>query len=429
MVLSLALVTWPSGHRKLRISIERNSNLGTQMNSVLKRAARVFLLPGFWWLGAGTLLLVCSTGGSFCVADELVLRAEGIGSPKILTGTILVEAQDKSLLFQADDGRLWILKAEQVDSSSRSDEPVKPLSQREQQERLEKELPGFRFHQTDHFLIAYNTERSYAIWIGGLYEQLYKGFTGYWERKRKFKLDDPVFPLVIVVFSSFDEYKVHVKRELGQDPGSMVAYYNLMTNRVTLYDLTTGFQGAGSKPDNDRRISEILANPNALPMVATVVHEGTHQLMFNMGMQTRLADTPLWVNEGLAMFFETPDLNNPKGWRTIGQINPLRLLNFREALPQRATGGESLKRLLTSDLDFRDPNTGLSRYAEAWALNYFLLNKYGKEYVAYLERLRTKQPLVADTAETKLADFQAVFKVDWEEFDREFLEYISKLRD
>jgi hypothetical protein len=58
-----------------------------------------------------------------------------------------------------------------------------------------------------------------------------------------------------------------------------------------------------------------------------------------------------------------------------------------------------------------------------------LLNKYGKEYVAYLERLRTKQPLVADSAETKLADFQAVFKVDWEEFDREFLEYIAKLRD
>ncbi|MFM7563172.1 MAG: hypothetical protein ACKO81_09085, partial [Planctomycetota bacterium] len=95
---------------------------------------------------------------SFCVADELVLRAEGSGSARTLTGTILVEAQDKSLLFQADDGRLWILKAEQVESSSRSDEPVKPISQREQQERLEKELPGFRFHQTDHFLIAYNTE-------------------------------------------------------------------------------------------------------------------------------------------------------------------------------------------------------------------------------------------------------------------------------
>lgn len=399
------------------------------MNSLLIRDARVLFASNAFCFGALVFLLLLFLNWNSCVADELVLRAEANGAPKTLLGTILVEAQDKSLLFQADDGRLWILKAEQIVSQSQSDEPVKPITQRQQQERLEKEFPDFRFHQTDHFLIAYNTERSYATWLGGLYEQLYKGFTGYWERKRKFKLDDPVFPLVIVVFSSFEEYKAHVKRELGQDPGSMVAYYNLMTNRVTLYDLTTGFQGAGNKPDNDRRISEILANPNALPMVATVVHEGTHQLMFNMGMQTRLADTPLWVNEGLAMFFETPDLNNPKGWRTIGQINPLRLANFREALPQRAVGGESLKRLMTSDLDFRDPNTGLSRYAEAWALNYFLLNKYGKEYVAYLERLRTKKPLITDTAENKLADFQEVFKVDWEEFDREFLEYIAKLRD
>lgn len=399
------------------------------MNSPPLGALRVFLAKNSFWFAHIVFALWLCLSGTASEADEIVLRAEKDGASKTLLGTILVEAQDKSILFQADDGRLWILKAEQITSQTRSDEPVKPITQREQQERLEKEFPDFRFHQTDHFLIAYNTERSYATWLGGLYEQLYKGFTGYWERKRKFKLDDPVFPLVIVVFSSFEEYKAHVKRELGQDPGAMVAYYNLMTNRVTLYDLTTGFQAAGSKPDNDRRISEILANPNALPMVATVVHEGTHQLMFNMGMQTRLADTPLWVNEGLAMFFETPDLNNPKGWRTIGQINPLRLANFREALPQRASGGESLKRLMTSDLDFRDPNTGLARYAEAWALNYFLLNKYGKEYVAYLERLRTKQPLITDSAEDKLADFQEVFKVDWEEFDREFLEYIAKLRD
>lgn len=375
------------------------------------------------------LLMICMTPARASWGDEVRIRGEGKEGEQVLAGMILLEAKDESLLFQTDDGRLWIFKPEQVLSKERSDQPVAPITQREQQRRLEQELPGFRFHTTDHFLIAYNTERAYAQWLGGLYEQLYKGFTGYWERKRKFPLDDLKFPLVIVVYSSFEEYKVHVKRELGQDPGSMVAYYNLMTNRVTLYDLTTGFQGAGAKPDNDRRIYEILASPNALPMVATVVHEGTHQLMFNLGMQTRLADTPLWVNEGLAMFFETPDLNNPKGWRTIGQINPLRLANFREWLPRRATGGESLKKLMTGDLEFRDPTTGLARYAEAWALNYFLLNKYGKQYVAYLERLRDKRPLGVDTPEEKLADFQAAFQIDWPEFDREFLDYISKLRN
>lgn len=362
-------------------------------------------------------------------ADELVIRPAAGEATLSLNGNVLVEAEDRSLLFQADDGRLWILKAEQIISRESSATKVEPISQREQQRRLESELPGFRFHVTDHFIIAYNTERAYAQWLGGLYEQLYRGFTGYWERKRKFKLDDPDFPLVVIVFASFEEYQAHVRRELGQDPGAMVAYYNLMTNRVTLYDLTTGFQGGVGKPDSDRRIQEILANPNALPMVATVVHEGTHQLMFNMGMQTRLADTPLWVNEGLAMFFETPDLNNPKGWRTIGQVNRVRLLSFREYLPQRAGGGESLRLLLTDDLAFRDPKLSLSRYAEAWALNYFLLNKYSKEYVAYLEQLRGKLPLRMDQAETRVAEFEAALGKRLADLDEEFIEYLQKLRD
>ncbi len=379
-------------------------------------------------VGLCLLGLLGGVAGS-CWGDEVVIRQSAGESPQTLKGTIQVEAQDESLLFLGEDGRLWVLKAEQIISRERSVEPVPPLTLRQQQEKLEEELPGFRFHVTDHFIIAYNTERAYAQWLGGLYEQLYKGFTGYWERKRKFKLDDPQFPLVVVVYASFEEYTAHVRRELGQDPGSMVAYYNLMTNRVTLYDLTTGFQRVGAKPDNDRRISEILANPNALPMVATVVHEGTHQLMFNMGMQTRLADTPLWVNEGLAMFFETPDLNNPKGWRTVGQINPLRLANFRETLPQRASGGTSLKTLLTEDLEFRDPATGLGRYAEAWALNYFLLNKYGKEYVSYLEKLRTKQPLVVDSPEIRLEEFETALGVSLAELDQEFLDYMRKLKD
>lgn len=402
----------------------RLSNLGVRTTGDAANRHRRWSVRAASWL----VWLLCLEAGTGW-GDELVIRPAAGEATLSLSGNVLVEAEDKSLLFQAEDGRLWILKAEQVISRERNSESVAPISQREQQRRLETELPGFRFHVTDHFIIAYNTERAYAQWLGGLYEQLYRGFTGYWERKRKFRLDEPGFPLVVVVFSSFEEYQAHVRRELGQDPGAMVAYYNLMTNRVTLYDLTTGFQGAGSKPDNDRRIQEILANPNALPMVATVVHEGTHQLMFNMGMQTRLADTPLWVNEGLAMFFETPDLNNPKGWRTIGQVNRVRLLAFRENLPQRVGGGESLRVLLTDDLAFRDPKLSLARYAEAWALNYFLLNRYSKEYVAYLERLRGKLPLRVDEAETRVAEFEAALGKRLVDLDAEFVEYMQKLRE
>ena len=34
--------------------------------------------------------------------------------------------------------------------------------------------------------------------------------------------------------------------------------------------------------------------------VATIIHEATHQLAYNSGMQRRYADNPMWVSEGLA---------------------------------------------------------------------------------------------------------------------------------
>ena len=359
--------------------------------------------------------------------DEVIFRLQEI--ERRLQGRIVVEAQDSSLLFEASDGRLWIIKADQLVNKTDNDEVAPSLTAAEMEKQLLGELPeGFKVHSTDHFIIAYNTEKSYAKWLGGVYEQLFKGFSQYWERKRKFELDEPKFPLVVIVFSSFEEYSAQVKRELEQDPGSMVAYYNLMTNRVIMFDLTSNFRSAGNALDTDRKIYEILANPNALPMVATVVHEGTHQLMFNMGMQTRFADTPLWVNEGLAMFFETPDMDSPKGWRTIGQVNPLRLANFRQQLGSRVGGGESLKALLTNDMEFRDPQKTLALYAEAWALNYFLLTKHSKEYVAYLKVLSEKKPLMTDTPEQRLKDFETAIGLDLRTLDAEFIEYVQKLR-
>lgn len=384
---------------------------------------------GKLWLVGAWLSLSLGIASLSARADELLIQKSSDSAPRRLVGTILEEAQDQSLLFESVDGRLWILQATEVLERASQTTPVQSLTPAEYEQQLLSEFDGFQVLSTDHFLIVYNTERAFAQWLGGLYEQLFKGFSNYWERKRKFELHDPKFPLVIVAYASFEEYSAHVQRELGQAPRSMVAYYNLLTNRVTLYDLTAGFRSSAQMLDNDRKIYEILANPNALPMVATVVHEGTHQLMFNMGMQTRMSDTPLWVNEGLAMFFETPDLKNPKGWRTIGQINALRLGNFRESLASRVGGGEALKDLLTNDAAFRDPQRLLGQYAEAWAWNYFLLNKYGKEYVNYLKTLQAKRPLRVDSPEQRLADFQTAFQIDWAQLDREFLEYVQKLRD
>lgn len=361
---------------------------------------------------------------SATIADEVTIKKNG--EEQTLIGKVVVEAQDGGLLFQTRDSALWVIEADQVVSKSQDDGAIEPLTADELGESLLAELPdGFRIYTTEHFVIAYQTEKVYARWVGGLYERLFKGFEKYWESKKKLELEQPQFPLVAIVFGSRAEYARYVQRELGTDPGTMVAYYNLMTNRVAMYDLTADQVQPGTTISNDRRVNQILSSPNSLPMVATVIHEGTHQLMFNRGMQTRFSDTPLWLNEGLAMYFETPDMKSSRGWRAIGRVNPLRFGQFRQDLQTRAPN--ALTELISHDKRFADAQHSGAAYAESWALNYYLLNRRSDEYVAYLKFMAKKRPLEYDTPEQRLSDFKQFFGEDLNALDREFVGYMLRL--
>lgn len=337
-----------------------------------------------------------------------------------IEGEVLIEAQDESILFQQRDGQLLILKAEEIETKEIVEEPTEPFTPKEMGERLLQELPdGFRIHNAGQYVIAYQTEYQYAKWIGGLYEKrLHKAYKTFW-KKKKFKLESPEFPFVAIVFKSKEEYTRYVQRELGEEPGSMVAYYNLMTNRVAMYDLTAGLD-AGSRP-----IHEVLQDPRAIPMVATIIHEGTHQLVFNTGMQTRLAESPLWMNEGLSIYFETPNLNNKNGWRLPGLLNHDRLFQFRQTLNARPEN--SLETLVSDNSRFQNPETSLDAYAEAWALNYFLLREKPKEFVKYIKFMSQKKRLETDTSQQRLQEFKRFFGEDLSELDQEFLAYVYRL--
>lgn len=156
----------------------------------------------------------------------------------------------------------------------------------------------------------------------------------------------------------------------------------------------------------------MLSRPEVEQLVATIIHEATHQIAFNSGLQTRFADIPLWVSEGLAVYFETPDLQSSKGWRTIGAVNANRLARFREYLPKRPAG--SLESLVMDDKRIRDTRTALDAYAEAWALNYYLIHNHPRKYLAYLEMLSSKKPLVWDKPEARLQQFRESFGDDLE---------------
>ncbi len=169
----------------------------------------------------------------------------------------------------------------------------------------------------------------------------------------------------------------------------------------------------------------MLARPEAEQSVATVIHEATHQIAFNSGLQTRFADIPLWVSEGLAVYLRNARSakhsrladdrrGQPAGWRSFAATC--------------ATRPTSLKTLIVDDTRIRDTRTALDAYAEAWALNYYLLRHHPREYVAYLQMLSEKKPLLWDTPEDRLREFQQAFGDDLGELDDAFLRYMQRVR-
>jgi hypothetical protein len=323
---------------------------------------------------------------------------------------------------------IWAIPPDEQVEHTSDEQPFEPCTRDEIAKRLLKELPqGFRVHPTTHYMIFYNTSQAYAQWCGSLFEQLYTAFTTSWTRKG-FELRQPEFPLVAIVFADKESYVKFSRPDLGQAGESIIGYFGLTSNRMTMYDLT-GVEAQGRSPGRNRtmaQINQILAQPEATRTVATIIHEATHQIAFNCGLHTRLSDCPVWFSEGIAEYFETPDLRSAKGWRGIGNnVNPARLDQFRRYLAVRPAN--SLETLLRDDTRFRDPKRSLDAYSEAWTLTYFLLRQHSKQYIAYMAMLSKKKPLLPDDPDTRIDEFRQAFG-ELNSVDAEFLRYVDRLR-
>jgi len=325
----------------------------------------------------------------------------------------------------ARDGALWPVTKEELLDRRSDAKPFAPFTRDELTKQLAAELPGFKPHHTQHYLIYYNTSPAYARWVGSLFEGLHKAFYNYWTR-RGAVLHEPQFPFVAIVFDGQESFARHARAEIGETANSIIGYYNLKTNRMTMYDLT-GVEAAGLVNDRNAavRINQILSQPGAERTVATIVHEATHQLAFNSGLQVRFADVPFWASEGLAIYFETPNLESTKGWRNIGGVNRVNLINFRKYLPRRPAG--SLELLLCDDKRFRDPATSSDAYAEAWALNYYFLQTKSETYVKYLAALAEQKPLIDVEPSERIKQFKHFFGNDLLAVETDFLRFMRSV--
>ena len=310
-----------------------------------------------------------------------------------LSGKSLHRDSQGGMIFEGNDGSLYVIPSDKVITTKSDDQPFEPLTHEELGEKLLADLPaGYRIHDTEHYVIAYDTSREYALWTSSLLERLYDALTRYW-KKQGLELTEPRFPLPIVIHSSARSFQEACRSE-GISAGT-VGYYNLRTNLVRMFDLTGSEEfrslSNGQRRTTRRDITRMLTMPIAEPLVATIVHEASHQVAFNTGLMHRLAKLPLWLVEGMAVYFEAPDANSSRGWRGIGKVNRRRLATFHGNLPN--WNNSTLRNLIASDKVLRDPRSAGYAYADAWALNYYLIKRHEDQYVAYLKELTEGDPI------------------------------------
>ena len=161
-----------------------------------------------------TASLVLLLAAPVAALDHLVIKHNG--GEKRVSGEIIVTAEDGGLMLLAANGEQWIVKPDELVRRTSDETPFKPLDAEALGRDVLGRLPeGFAVHKTAHYVICYNTSKTYARWCGSLLERLYRSFHGYWTR-RKIELHEPRFPLVVLICADAKTYRKVAQGRLGE---------------------------------------------------------------------------------------------------------------------------------------------------------------------------------------------------------------------
>lgn len=301
-----------------------------------------------------------------------------------------------------------------------TDEPFRPATADEMKKELsDGPYAGFRILQTKHYIVFYKSSPQFAKASGKLLEDLY---TKLLEVLGKFGVatHETEFPLVAVIYSTEKEFRAN-KRVAKE----VQACYEIFPNHIFLYEA------------NERDGAEVAA----LRRPQTVAHEGTHQILANIGVQPRLSEWPMWLVEGLAEYC-SPPVTVKKGhkefvaWNGLGKVNPFHMATIRDLDDPRTLeleGGNGPKlgrRQGTPLVEYLVTKEDLTPtdYALAWAVTHYLAQKRPSDFVEFLKQMSQMRPLEKRTPKEHLADFRKAFGNDLARLDKAIDNYLAKLK-
>jgi hypothetical protein len=197
----------------------------------------------------------------------------------------------------------------------------------------------------------------------------------------------------------------------------------MTSNRIAFFE-------KGDRPREDPMF-EAMRKPQ------TVAHEGTHQVLNNIGIQPRLSRWPLWLVEGLAELAASNSENSRDGeWVGFSKVNQLHIAtldDLEEELTQQGGGqtrtrvGADWGRSMVEYLVTRE-HLSPTDYALSWTLTHYLANKRKEPFIAYVKELGRRPPAEDASLAHDVALFRKHFGSDLLASDAPVRKHIGRLR-
>ena len=383
-----------------------------------------------------------------CKAAENDSLVEVRDGKTVTTGKLLAQDKERAMLLDRT-GRLHDLTLGSVKLQTTTSR-FQPLSVMDLRNQLAREFgKDLSVGSTRHYLVLAPSGR--ASDYAKVFEEQYSTLQRYF-KTRGFTLNDPPFPLVAVVFPTRKQFTEYARGDGSKTMANMQGYYSPRTNRVALFETEAKSVAVSAIDSSDVRrtggVSPLLETPvdfgttrgltppvRRMPLFgttetelkATMIHEATHQIAYNIGLHSRMGETPRWVVEGMATTFEPDGMRSTlAGSQPFQRINRERYLTFQNFVKSGRRSPKSLRSFIESEGLY--DSAVLDFYAQSWALTFFLVETRPRNYAAYLKRIAARDPFAAYPAKDRLADFKETIHPDVDWLDVQFVKFIDGLK-
>jgi Protein of unknown function (DUF1570) len=344
-----------------------------------------------------------------------------------LQGKVIAH-DDRLFWLLAQDGRMRPLPADSVRKFRQIAPQFSGSSSSVLRDSLRRELgKTFEVVGTRHYAVCAQGDQKARVYAE-TFEELFRTFQLYFS-VRGFKVTEPEFPLVAIVFPDYESFANYARAEKVAPSRNLHGYYLTTSNRIALYEAPEG-DGHVLRTPGDSRL-DLLRDDSEMwgkfegSLKDTLIHEATHQAAFNTGLHSRIGPNPKWIVEGLATVFEAPGIRNPGSANVKTRINRERYVWFSDYSKSRRKP-KSLESFVTGDELFQ--SSVLDAYSEAWAFSFFLIETRPRAYAEYLRTIAERNPLRAYPPDQRLADFKKAVSSDLPVLEAEYLRFLASIK-